>query len=660
MDGARTETAGLTRRTLRNASVRGVVTGFAAVTLAEWVLGTTVAVHAYSVDGALAVGLIGFRFAAAALAGLWTTKLADHAQRHRVLTLTAGGRGAVTALTAAALALHVPFGVVIGLIWLDAAIGSAYRPAQAALLPALVRTPGELSAATALLSNVKTSGQLVGALLGGLLVAALPIAIPVAIAAALYLAGMAATAVIRRARPFVTATSGLRGLRAGVHALRRGSEARLIVVYACLRSLMRGLWLALAVVASLQLLSLGKAGFGILMAAAAAGALAGVLVTGHLVGNRRLADWLALGLVLCGLPIAVIGIAASAAPAVTLIVLWGLGMSLSDVSAQTLLNRIVPGDEIGPVTGAMESGKLLFEGLGSLLAPLLLVAFGTRGALLLAGCALPVVVVLGRSSFARVDERAVARQDVLELLQRVPFFAPLPLDVLEGVAARLDTERREAGTEIVHQGDVDGRRWFLVDDGRLAVEVEGFLVAELRRGDQFGERALLRSAPRAATVRALTEVVLHALEREDFLAAVSGVELHAPDWTSPAPDRIDPWTALAQAPLVHSLGSGAVAELIHGSRVQEVDAGAPIVTTGERDDTYHVLLSGRAHVYVDGAVRQELSPGDAFGEIAVLHRVPRRASVVACEPSTILTVDGEAVRGAVRDHGDGSLAALVG
>jgi cAMP-dependent protein kinase regulator len=270
------------------------------------------------------------------------------------------------------------------------------------------------------------------------------------------------------------------------------------------------------------------------------------------------------------------------------------------------------------------------------------------------------VVLLGRSSFARVDERAVARQDVLELLHRVPFFGPLPLDVLEGVAARLDTERCLAGTEIVHQGDVDGRRWFLVKDGRLAVEVEGFLVGELCRGDQFGERALLRGAPRAATVRALTDVVLYSLEREDFLAAISGVELHAPDWSSSGPEQIDARTALAQAPLINSLGSGAVARLMQGSQMQEVDAGAPIVTVGDRDDSYHVLLSGRAQVYVDGAMVQELSPGDSFGEIAVLHRVPRRATVVACECSTLLTVDGEAVRGAVRDHGDGSLLALVG
>jgi hypothetical protein len=37
-------------------------------------------------------------------------------------------------------------------------------------------------------------------------------------------------------------------------------------------------------------------------------------------------------------------------------------MSLADVSAQTLLNRLVPSSTIRPVTGLVESGQLLFEG----------------------------------------------------------------------------------------------------------------------------------------------------------------------------------------------------------------------------------------------------------------------------------------------------------
>ena len=213
----------------------------------------------------------------------------------------------------------------------------------------------------------------------------------------------------------------------------------------------------------------------------------------------------------------------------------------------------------------------------------------------------------------------------------------------------------------MRQGEVDRRRWYLVEDGELVVEVEGFLVGELVRGNQFGERSLLRDAPRSATVRAITDVVLYALERDDFLTAVAGLELHESDPSVQSPvEQLDPSTALARAPLVHSLGAAALTQLIVASRVEEMPPGTAIVKRGDRDDTYHVLLSGSAHVVVDGTIRQELFPGDGFGEIAVLHRVPRVASVITTDGAKVLTIDGEALRAAVREHGGGSLATLPG
>ena len=93
------------------------------------------------------------------------------------------------------------------------------------------------------------------------------------------------------------------------------------------------------------------------------------------------------------------------------------------------------------------------------------------------------------------------------------------------------------------------------------------------------------------------------------------------------------------------------ADLAHRAVVREVAAGSAIVTEGELDDEFHVLVTGRAAVTVGGERRRELLPGDGFGEIAVLHRVPRSATVVAEQNCSLLTVAGDDLRAAVAARG---------
>jgi CRP-like cAMP-binding protein len=79
-------------------------------------------------------------------------------------------------------------------------------------------------------------------------------------------------------------------------------------------------------------------------------------------------------------------------------------------------------------------------------------------------------------------------------------------------------------TAVFTQGDA-GDRFYVIADGTAAVEIDGAEANTLARGDFFGEIALLRDVPRTATVRAVDELRLFALERDDFIAAVTG---HAP------------------------------------------------------------------------------------------------------------------------------------
>jgi CRP-like cAMP-binding protein len=71
------------------------------------------------------------------------------------------------------------------------------------------------------------------------------------------------------------------------------------------------------------------------------------------------------------------------------------------------------------------------------------------------------------------------------------------------------------------QGDA-GDRFYVIADGEASVEVDGAARSTLGHGEFFGEIALLRDVPRTATVRSVGELRLYALERDDFLAAVTG------------------------------------------------------------------------------------------------------------------------------------------
>jgi CRP-like cAMP-binding protein len=121
----------------------------------------------------------------------------------------------------------------------------------------------------------------------------------------------------------------------------------------------------------------------------------------------------------------------------------------------------------------------------------------------------------------KIDELTVVPERELELLLSLPLFAPLPPATLEHLARSLVRVPAAAGTEITRQGEV-GDRFYLVDKGDMDVLIEGEVISSLGPGDHFGEIALLRDVPRTATVTARTDASLLALERDEFVSAVSG------------------------------------------------------------------------------------------------------------------------------------------
>lgn len=642
-----------------NRALSRLMLAFAGLTLAEWGYVTALAVDAFRLHGSVAVGLVGFRLFVGSIASFFNIPYLERHPSGRVLTAITGTRALIVATSAVLAATGAPFAPLLILVAVDAVVSAPYRPAQSAMLPVLSRTPNELAAAAAGVSTVKTLSQALGAIAGGFLLVVTTPAVVFAGAATVMLAAAVATVRFRNTAIRVSDSSssgGVRGMaRDTLEVVHHPFVGGLLVVSG-LRTFVRGMWIAVAVIASLRLLHAGSAGVGLLMLAAGVGALAAVPLSAALIGRPRIGKPTMLAFIACGIPLVVVAGVPVFDLALFFVAAWGVGMAVADVATFSLLHRLLETPLLPRVTGAIESAKLALEGLGALVAPVLASTIGIRWALAIAGLPLPAVVLIGRKLLHRLDATAGGRSRTLALLHGVPFLEPLDMAALESLAGRVTRLSVAGGVDIVCQGE-QGDRFYIVDTGTAEVLVDGFTVGSVGRGDCFGERALLRNVPRMATVRAREPMELLVLPQADFVTALTGqVGVATAGAATPSFPEVSTLTrrqrvdVLSRVSLLSHLDSNALRQLAEHSEVERWPEGATIIRRGEQGDRFFVVLDGRAVVSSGSGPKSELHPGDQFGEIALLHGVPRQADVTTLTPAATLSLPRDAFVSAVRSR----------
>jgi MFS family permease len=515
------------REVFRNQALRRIELAWAGSIIGTWAYGIAVVVYAYEQGGATAVGVVGLvRWIAAAIASPFAALLGDRYDRRLVMVGSDLVRAGLIGLAAFAVYADAPAALVYAIAGLVGVAATAFRPAEAALIPSLARTPEELTAANVAASTIESVGIFGGPALGGLLLAASGPGLVFLVTAATVLWS---AFLVMGIRPVAAATEreGLEAvsivdeLLAGFRTIIRERRLRLLVGLFSAQTFVDGMLNVLIVVIALKLLDTGNAGVGFLNSAVGIGGLLGALAAAALVGRGRQAADFGVGIFIWGIPIALVAIWPNQAFVLVLLAVVGIGNTIVDVSGMTLLQRSAPDDVLARVFGVLESLLLLTVGLGALVAPILLNWLGTRGALIVAGALLPLVVIPAWPRLNAIDRAAHVPVERLELLGANPIFAPLPEPTLERLADALEAVRAATGQEVVRQGE-PGDLFYLVKDGTLDVYVDGRKVQTLGPGESFGEIALLRNVPRTATVRAQSDAELYALGRRDFLGAVTG------------------------------------------------------------------------------------------------------------------------------------------
>ena len=508
----------------RNPALRRLQLAWAGSIVGSWAYNIALMVYAYRHGGASAVGLVGLiRWLPAAVASPFAAILGDRYPRVRVMLaadlLRAVGLGAM----AVCVSSGAPVAVVYALASAVAVITTAFQPAQAAILPSLARTPEELTAANVSSSTIESLGFCLGPALGGVLLGISTVWVVFTVTAFTFLwSALQLLPLLRTTEPPLERepTHIAEEAAAGFRTIARDRRLRLVVGLFSAQTLVDGAFTVLIAVSALELLDLGPSGVGYLNAAVGVGGFVGGLISLSLVGQRRLATTFGLAIAGAGGPLLLVGALPRTGTALVVFALIGLAIIVGDVSGFTLLQRSTPSEVLARVFGVLHSLFYATVALGAVLAPVLIDAVGIRWALVIVGGVLPVLSALARAGLADLDAEPENPRG-LELLEAIPIFAPLSPPVLEQLASRLVAVDARAGEQIVRVGE-PGDRFYVVAEGEIEVHVDGGPPRAEGKGSYFGEIALLRDVPRTATVAARTDVELFALDRDDFLPAVTG------------------------------------------------------------------------------------------------------------------------------------------
>lgn len=269
--------------------------------------------------------------------------------------------------------------------------------------------------------------------------------------------------------------------------------------------------------------------------------------------------------------------------------------------------------------------------------------FKSMAAVVVAVIAVPLGIKFGQRlwKYQRTLRRApaaakevletVRTRDRLRLLDGLAFLESLPIPAKERLARAARVRLVQTGATVVRQGE-RGDEFFIIAEGEAAVEVRQMgddrAVGHLARGDFFGERALLGAGVRQATIRAETGLKLLVFDNRTFWKELAGTV----GWTARVQAALDERERLQALPLFTEATSRQLDLLAVKLEMRPFARGDVLVRQGDPGDAFFIVRDGSVEVVAekDGARRRlnVLKSGDFFGEVALLHDIPRTATVL--------------------------------
>lgn len=224
-----------------------------------------------------------------------------------------------------------------------------------------------------------------------------------------------------------------------------------------------------------------------------------------------------------------------------------------------------------------------------------------------------------------VPKDAVTMESLSKAIAKNVLFTHLDDNERSDIFNAMFPMSHRAGDVIIKQGD-EGDNFYIIDQGHVEVFVNSKYVLSVGPGGSFGELALIYGTPRAATVKAKSDVKLFGLDRHCYRRILMGNTIRK---------RRQYEEFLGKIPLLESLDQWERLMVADALEETTFNDGDVIMTQGERGNDFFIILEGKARCLQTPSGQEEqkqvglLGPSDYFGEIALMLERPRAATVVA-------------------------------
>lgn len=239
------------------------------------------------------------------------------------------------------------------------------------------------------------------------------------------------------------------------------------------------------------------------------------------------------------------------------------------------------------------------------------------------------------STKAPVFLKQLSAEELNIHLRKVSLFSNLSPSLVHSIVSASSQKNFKAG-EVIIKKDSIGEDSYVVLGGSVGVYSDfskGELIATLPALSVFGESAAVNNKKRTADVVAMTDSQILIVNLKKIIEPIDGADLNK---------NIRVRLVFSQLMKTHPIFRnfpGDVMQMLLGScRVEKAAAHKTILQQGEKGKNFYFILSGTVQVVKDKKPEAQLAVGSYFGEVGVLHKQVRAASVVTETDCTFLVL----------------------